>query len=98
MKEVLDSLPQLAKVIGEENVFFPYSHNNGVCEKLSKNNHCLVYENRPIICNVEKLSRIIAEKTGQDFNLIKSNMYEQHKRICLKLQTDIFNFSDHDID
>jgi len=88
MIEVMESLPQLAKVIGEENIYFPYSHNNGVCENLSEDKKCMVYENRPIICNVEKLSRIIAEKGGQDFNLIRGVMYKQYKQECLKLQEE----------
>lgn len=98
MKEVLEVLPQLAKVIGEDNACFPYSHNNGVCEKLSPDNRCMVYEDRPIICNVNKLSRVIAENTGQDFDLIKNDIYKQLKQTCLELKADKFKFGNYDID
>lgn len=37
---------------------FPYEYNSfGVCEKLDVNNNCTIYENRPDICNVEKLHK-----------------------------------------
>jgi Fe-S-cluster containining protein len=36
---------------------FPYSHDEkGVCEMLGEDNKCKVYENRPLVCNLEKFS------------------------------------------
>jgi Fe-S-cluster containining protein len=32
-----------------------YDRGNGVCRYLAKNNLCMIYSNRPIICNVEKM-------------------------------------------
>lgn len=64
--KVIESLPVIANIIGIENANFPYSHKNGVCEKLDiKTNLCMVYDNRPIICNIQKTSELISKKTGQ---------------------------------
>ena len=42
--------------IGEAIDSFPYAvDKNGVCEKFL-DNKCSVYENRPLLCNVEKLA------------------------------------------
>jgi len=36
-------------------MYFPYSWDeNGVCENLTEDNKCKVYDNRPLICNIEK--------------------------------------------
>ena len=84
---LFERLPQLAKLIGEDNAAFPYSHSNGICEKLNlDNNLCSVYENRPVICNIDKLIEIIAEKTEQDLSLLRKPMYTTFKKICVKLQ------------
>jgi len=38
-------------------MYFPYTWDeNGVCENLTQNNQCKVYENRPLLCNVEKFA------------------------------------------
>ena len=37
---------------------FPYSNNNGVCEKYI-DNQCSVYESRPLICSVDKMQHIL---------------------------------------
>jgi len=34
---------------------FPYHIKNGQCEKLTDDNKCSVYSNRPILCDVKKL-------------------------------------------
>jgi Fe-S-cluster containining protein len=39
-----------------EHFDFPYKWNEkGVCEKLSTENKCMVYDNRPLICNIEAM-------------------------------------------
>ena len=89
MTEVLEGLPILANIIGEKNASFPYTNNNGVCEKLIlESNLCSVYEDRPIICSFEKLTEMIAIKTGQDLSLIRKSMIFEGKKICEKLQTE----------
>ena len=93
MIEVIAGLPQLVSIIGEENAYFPYSHNNGICEKLVlENNLCSVYKDRPVICNMEKLTEAIAQKTGQDLSLVKQSMYIEGKKICKNLQTENYKF------
>lgn len=43
--------------LGEKSkLYFPYKHDgNGRCEMLTDDNKCSVYENRPLICNVDAL-------------------------------------------
>lgn len=74
MNLVLERLSALAEVIGAENACFPYSHKNGVCEKLTENNCCSIYDDRPVICNIEKLSLIIAQRTGYELSQIREDM------------------------
>lgn len=39
--------------------FFPYKWDaKGRCEKLMKDNRCSVYNNRPLLCNIDKLEKI----------------------------------------
>jgi len=33
--------------------YFPYTHKDGVCEKLGPDNKCTIYETRPLICRIE---------------------------------------------
>ena len=87
MNEVINGLPQIANIIGEENAYFPYKHKNGICENLNIiNNQCSVYENRPIICNADKFIEVIAEKTGQNVEMLRKAMYITFKEQCLLLQ------------
>lgn len=40
----------------DDEMHFPHSYNDtGKCEMLDRDNKCLVYEDRPTICNVEKM-------------------------------------------
>jgi Fe-S-cluster containining protein len=40
----------------DDEMHFPYGYNDtGKCEMLDRDNKCLVYDNRPTICNVEKM-------------------------------------------
>jgi Fe-S-cluster containining protein len=41
------------------NMEFPYQWDeNGVCEMLTEDNKCSVYEDRPLICNIEKFAEV----------------------------------------
>lgn len=44
--------------------YFPYKWDeNGVCENLAEDNRCRIYENRPFVCNTEKMVEVyIASK------------------------------------
>jgi hypothetical protein len=38
-------------------LYFPYTWDeNGVCENLTEDNKCKVYENRPLLCNIDKFA------------------------------------------
>jgi Fe-S-cluster containining protein len=89
MNEIMDKLPIIANAIGAENAYFPYSHNNGICEKLILDTtRCSIYENRPVICNLEKLIFVIAEKAKVDLSLVRKAMYNETEKNCKKLQTE----------
>lgn len=61
-----------------EELRFPYSHDNGVCEKLNEDNTCSVYEDRPLICNVDALIDY--------YKLNKKSFYELNELGCKELQ------------
>lgn len=56
-------------------MYFPYYWDeNGVCENLTEDNKCKVYENRPLICNVDKFA---------EYNkLEKTEFYKVNIRAC----------------
>ena len=46
---------------------FPYKVNeDGSCEMLDETNQCMVYEDRPIICNVKKLKEVVSPNVPSD--------------------------------
>jgi len=54
---------------------FPYQWDeSGRCEMLNEDNSCAVYDDRPIICNIEKMT----EHLGLD----QAEMFEKTKNIC----------------
>ncbi|GHU15270.1 hypothetical protein FACS1894163_01390 [Spirochaetia bacterium] len=53
---------------------------NGVCRYL-KNNLCLIYENRPLICNVEKMYNTYFKETMSEKDYLQKNIH-----VCEKLQ------------
>lgn len=51
-------------VVVEAGIKFPYKYNkDGKCEMLGDDNLCLVYDSRPLICNIEKMA--LNEKMGK---------------------------------
>lgn len=50
--EMMDHYPEEVRELFKG---FPYKSTNGVCEMLSEDNTCKVYDNRPDVCNTEKL-------------------------------------------
>lgn len=60
---------------------FPYDwDDSGRCEKLNENNQCSVYEDRPLICNVEMFA--------EAFNLNKEEFYKLNEQSCIDLQIE----------
>ena len=54
---------------------FPYTWDEaGRCEKLSEDNKCLVYEDRPIMCNIDKWMR--------HYKLDKESFYKANITAC----------------
>lgn len=37
---------------------FPYTHTDGICDMLV-DNKCSVYEDRPLLCNIERVARVL---------------------------------------
>lgn len=52
---------------------FPFENNNGVCEKFI-DNKCSVYEDRPIICSIDKMCKIL--------RFDKIAFYKMNANIC----------------
>lgn len=63
-------------------LYFPYKWDkNGVCENLTADNQCKVYENRPLLCNVKEIAKY--------FNLNEQEFYKTNIRACNTLmETD----------
>jgi len=54
---------------------FPYKWDEGGrCEMLTEDNGCSVYENRPLMCNVDKVAEI--------FELEKEPFYRLNAKVC----------------
>lgn len=63
---------------------FPFKWDKtGKCEMLGKDNLCRIYENRPLLCNVEKIAEVYKLGKKEFYNLnIKScnSMLEEKNR------------------
>jgi Fe-S-cluster containining protein len=68
----------------EEVCDFPYTWDEqGVCEMLTPDNRCKVYNTRPILCNVEKMYEHIENYFRSRGELIDYDTYiEYNKRAC----------------
>ena len=57
---------------------FPYTWDeNGKCENLTEDNKCSVYENRPTMCNIDKLQSF--------FGIDKTHFYKANIEACNKM-------------
>jgi Fe-S-cluster containining protein len=62
-------------------LYFPYHWDSkGACNKLNDQNECTVYEIRPLICNVEKLTEFL----GYD----KKEFYKENILACNKMMDE----------
>lgn len=60
---------------------FPYeAKEDGSCEMLDENNQCKVYENRPDVCSVEKMYKILHEPLGKK----REEIFRMESEICHK--------------
>lgn len=60
------------KAIQELIEAFPYDHKDGVCEMLV-DNKCAVYEDRPVLCNIEKVSEYYPDLTKEEYFKINAD-------------------------
>uniref|UniRef100_A0A6M3M1G8 Putative zinc-or iron-chelating protein n=1 Tax=viral metagenome TaxID=1070528 RepID=A0A6M3M1G8_9ZZZZ len=62
-------------------LFFPYTWDStGRCKKLTKKNRCSVYDNRPLICNIDKLFELL--------DMPKNDYYKLNIDICNTLMDE----------
>lgn len=59
------NLHLIRKLLNDNTIDFPYKDVNGVCEMLS-DNKCSIYESRPIVCNTEKMYKLLHQVTGME--------------------------------
>lgn len=60
---------------------FPYNWDEtGRCEKLMEDNKCGVYDDRPLLCNVDGVIKF--------FNLDKESFYGDNEKACIELQAE----------
>jgi Fe-S-cluster containining protein len=80
----VDKLTSFSKGIGElynVDLSFPFKFDEtGRCEKLTDKNQCSVYEERPLICNIEELGKI--------FPLSKQGFFDLNKTQCNKIMDE----------
>lgn len=60
--------------------YFPYESNNGVCENLTSDNKCSIYETRPLICNVARLAETL--------DLEKTSFFQRNIVSCNQMMDD----------
>lgn len=62
---------------------FPYNANeDGSCEMLTEDKKCSVYENRPLVCRIDRMYNKYHKKTGKS----RKEMYREEAIICNKFQ------------
>lgn len=74
-----DSCGICCKLIGIKPLGFPYRVINNRCEMLGINDRCKIYNNRPLMCNVEKY----AETMGID----KELFFKRNEEACRYLKS-----------
>lgn len=77
----------LENIDKDNELYFPYKWDEtGRCEMLTDDNKCLVYENRPLLCNIDKFLSII-DITKEDFyamNIVACNIMMDEDNLPLK--------------
>lgn len=83
----LSTIVRMAKQSDPESVFykaaqeFPYSWDESGCCEMLEDNLCNVYESRPLLCNVKKISELYSQDTGVPVQ----DIYYLNARICNSL-------------
>jgi len=65
---------------------FPYGvkEDGRTCEKLGEDNKCMVYENRPDMCNVETMFYKLHSRSGKS----KKTVFLEEAKICNKFMDE----------
>ncbi len=72
----IDNAIKLSELTGNKDIIFPFTHSDGVCEKLI-DNKCSIYDNRPLLCNVEKMREVLGYS--------KKYFYKLNLKVCNEL-------------
>jgi Fe-S-cluster containining protein len=63
-----------------------YDRGNGVCRYLTENNLCMIYSNRPVICNVEKMYDLYFKNI-----LLQNDYIIENLNACIELASNAKN-------
>ena len=70
--------PILKEILGATVPKFDIEDDNGACVYLTKDNKCSIYEQRPVLCNTEKMFELLSKA----LNLRKSELYQAQNIAC----------------
>lgn len=70
--------PIFKKLLGETIPNFDIEDDNGVCVYLTEDNKCSIYEQRPVLCNTEKMFELL----GKELNIRKIELYQAQSIAC----------------
>jgi len=79
----------------ENPLYFPYScDETGRCEKLTDDNKCSVYDNRPLVCNVKELCLFLEQdpKEFYKFNASVCNTMMDEDNVPLEFRINVKQF------
>ena len=83
--------PIFKRLLGETVPNFDIEDDNGVCVHLTEDNKCSIYEQRPILCNTEKMFELLSSALGvSKYKLYKAQILScelnQEHNTNLKIQ------------
>ena len=74
LKSTLDNLDSFPTVIKDLLKRFPHQTNpDGSCSKLNEDGSCSVYEDRPIICNIDLMGQLLHQDTTEWYRINAEN-------------------------
>ena len=80
-------LPALRELLPTINLDFPYKDNDGVCEKLTDDNKCSIFNQRPAVCNTKEMFLII----NQIYHIDIKQLYDLQQLACQINKKSIHN-------
>jgi len=86
-RRINKAVENLGDIDSDSELYFPYKWDEtGRCEMLTDDNRCQVYETRPLICNIDKLSSVIDIPKDQFYvmNIAACNMMIDEDNLPLK--------------